>query len=154
MNRTIVWAIARKDIRAVLSNSKVWLGLLLLPLLFSVILPGAGILLVKGVDLSAPKMTELVRMLDKLPAGELPSAIGSSADVRNKAIYMMANYMLGSIFFNVAGWAAGFDARTHTEPWSLPSGTSLSAHKPASCSWRRYNRRLWHRRCLQRKRRS
>jgi ABC-2 type transport system permease protein len=43
-------------------------------------------------------MTELLRMLDKVPADQWSAALGPEEDVRQKAIYLIVNYMLGPLF--------------------------------------------------------
>ncbi|MFC0215613.1 ABC transporter permease subunit [Paenibacillus chartarius] len=94
MNRSIVWTIAMKDIRAILSSSKIWIGYIVLPLLCGVVLPGIMILLILNMDLSSPKLAELETMLKHMPIGD----IGGADDLRSRALYMIANYMLGPLF--------------------------------------------------------
>jgi ABC-2 type transport system permease protein len=99
MNNRLIWLIASKDMKAITSSVQVWLGLILLPAIFSVILPIAFILSVKYLPLSSPEFTDLVenvlKGLQETKTGELISSLPS---IKHQIIYVVINYMFGSIF--------------------------------------------------------
>lgn len=99
MNRQLIWLIASKDIKAITSSVQVWLGLILLPAIFSVIFPLVFIIFIKYLPLTSPELTDLVETvlkgLQETKAGELISSLPS---IKHQIIYVVINYMLGSIF--------------------------------------------------------
>lgn len=99
MNRQLIWLIASKDIKAITSSVQVWLGLILLPAIFSVIFPLVFIIFIKYLPLTSPELTDLVETvlkgLQETKAGELISSLPS---MKHQIIYVVINYMLGSIF--------------------------------------------------------
>lgn len=107
MNRRAVWAIARKDIRSVTANVQVWLPMLILPIIFSVILPGAALLGTAMADLSRitsnPGNMDLIR---RMTAGPLAPALQGLPDLRQQLAYLMANYMFAPLFLIIPLMAA------------------------------------------------
>jgi ABC-2 type transport system permease protein len=99
MNKRLIWLIATKDIKAITNSVQVWLGLILLPVIFSVIIPLAFILVIKYLPLSSPEFTDLVdkvlKGLQETTAGEF---INSLPSMKHQIIYVVINYMFGSIF--------------------------------------------------------
>ncbi|WLR56971.1 ABC transporter permease subunit [Mesobacillus subterraneus] len=99
MNKKLIWLIAAKDIRGITSSAQVWLGMILLPLIFSVIFPLAFILLVKNVPLSSPELLDLVDNVVKgLKGTKSGEIIGSLPSLEHQIIFVVVNYLLGSIF--------------------------------------------------------
>lgn len=99
MNKKLIWLIAAKDIRGITSSVQVWLGLILLPLIFSVIFPLAFILLVKNVPITSPDFTELVaNILQGLRGTESGELIAALPSMKHQIIFVIVNYLLGSIF--------------------------------------------------------
>jgi len=95
MNRRRMWAIAKKDMRAVFRSGKVWIGLVLLPVLMGVVIPGAAVALLRFAELSGSDMQELLRLLDKVPALQDQAAYPTD---NHKLVYLFVNYMLGPLF--------------------------------------------------------
>ncbi|MBT2683416.1 ABC transporter permease subunit [Bacillus sp. ISL-37] len=99
MNKKLIWLVAAKDIRGITSSAQVWLGLILLPLIFSVIFPLAFILLVKNVPITSPELIGLVNNivygLKDTKSGEM---IVSLPSMKHQIIFVVVNYLLGSIF--------------------------------------------------------
>ena len=96
MRRNIVWAIARKDMRAVTRSPKLWLGLVLLPLLLGVLLPSGLVLALRLADLGGSEdAQELLRMAERIPmlqdAAQFPT-------INHKLVHLFVNYMLGPLF--------------------------------------------------------
>lgn len=99
MNKKLIWLVAAKDIRGITSSVQVWLGLILLPLIFSVIFPLAFILLVKNVPISSPELIDLVdNVLKGLKGTKSGEMIGSLPSLEHQIIFVVVNYLLGSIF--------------------------------------------------------
>jgi ABC-2 type transport system permease protein len=98
MNRRVVTAIARKDMRAIMSDSRVWLGMLLLPVLFGVILPAVVMILARTVDISSPDITDLVNRLTQASSGGMAVRLDSLETVNAKLVYLFLNYLLAPVF--------------------------------------------------------
>lgn len=99
MNKKLIWLVAAKDIRGITSSAQVWLGLILLPLIFSVIFPLAFILLVKNVPISSPDLIDLVdNVVQGLKGTKSGEVIGSLPSMKHQIIFVVVNYLLGSIF--------------------------------------------------------
>ncbi len=72
MNRRAIWALARKDMRAITSNMQVWLPMLILPLLLGVLLPGGIVIALSLFGLeSAGDLAEFTRWLDRCPCANI-----------------------------------------------------------------------------------
>jgi ABC-2 type transport system permease protein len=95
MNRKMIWAIAKKDMRAVFRSGKVWIGLVLLPLLMGVAIPGAAVAVLRFSELGSADMQELLGLLDAIPALQDSTAYPTD---NHKLIYLFVNYMLGPLF--------------------------------------------------------
>lgn len=99
MNIKLIWLIASKDIKAITSSTQVWLGLVLLPLIFSVIFPLVFILFINNFPLSSPELTDLVdNVLNALKEANSGELISSLPSINHQIIYVVVNYLLGSIF--------------------------------------------------------
>lgn len=98
MNKQHIWTIASKDMKSITSSVQVWLGLILLPALFSVILPLAFILLIKNLPITA-ELTDLVKnVLKGLQGTDTSELLNSLPSMKHQIIYVVINYMFGSIF--------------------------------------------------------
>lgn len=96
MRRNIVWAIARKDMQAVTRSAKIWLGLVLLPLVLGVLLPSGVVLALRLLDLGASgDVKELLKLVDRIPF--LQDSVRFPTD-NHKLVYLFVNYMLGPFF--------------------------------------------------------
>jgi ABC-2 type transport system permease protein len=99
MNNRLIWLIASKDIKAITSSTQVWLGLILLPVIFSVVFPLAFILFIKNISVTSPELIDLVnnvlKGLEDSKNGELISNLPS---IEHQIIYVVVNYLLGSAF--------------------------------------------------------
>ncbi|MBY9080228.1 ABC transporter permease subunit [Paenibacillus sp. HN-1] len=99
MNRSQIIAIAQKDMRAITSNVQVWLGLVLLPLVFGVLLPGVLILVIKTVNITDGDLVDMVqKVITQLPAGDKKEQIMALPTLNHQIIYIFVNYMLGPFF--------------------------------------------------------
>jgi ABC-2 type transport system permease protein len=99
MNKQHIWLIASKDMKSITSSVQVWLGLILLPLIFSVIFPIAFIVLIKYFPLTSPELADLVKnVLHGLQGSESSELISRLPSIQHQIIYVVINYMLGSIF--------------------------------------------------------
>jgi ABC-2 type transport system permease protein len=99
MNKKLIWLIASKDIKAITSSTQVWLGLVLLPFIFSVIFPLVFIFFIKNFPLSSPELKDLVdNVLNGLKEAKSGELINSLPSMKHQIIYVVVNYLLGSIF--------------------------------------------------------
>lgn len=93
MNRKMIWAIAKKDMRSIWKTSKVWIGLILLPLLLGVIFPTVAVLAGRSMDLN-DAAGSLMRMLEQLPLGNTE---GLPTD-NHRLVYFVVNFLLAPLF--------------------------------------------------------
>lgn len=99
MNKRAIWAIARKDIRAITANIQVWLPMAIIPVVMGVFIPALfiGILVYAGFD-SSGDLKELAVWLDKLPPSALKEFLDTMASMEQRIAYVVANYMLAPLF--------------------------------------------------------
>lgn len=99
MNWSYITAIAQKDMRAITSNPQVWLGLILLPLIFGVVLPGALILLLRSGTVTDGDIVSMAqKLIAQFPAGEAKEQLDRLPTLNHQVIYIFVNYMLGAFF--------------------------------------------------------
>lgn len=99
INRQLVWTIALKDIKGITSNKQVLIGLIILPLIFAIIFPAALILLIHFVPLTSSDIETMTNtILSGLPNGEMKDTINVLPTFNHQIIYVVVNYLLGSMF--------------------------------------------------------
>ncbi|WP_270169116.1 ABC transporter permease subunit [Paenibacillus sp. SYP-B4298] len=96
MNNRVVRAIAVKDMTSIWRTSKVWLGLVILPLLLGVIFPTAMAAAGRWMDISTLSGGRLNELLKQLQGVELSG--GSLSTLNHQFIDYMLNYMFIPIF--------------------------------------------------------
>ena len=100
MNKQAIWAIAKKDLRAITANMQVWLPMLILPLILGLVLPTVIVGVIAGLGVgSAGDMQDLVAMLDKAPF--LAAMAAKYPTLDQKTAYLVANYMLAPFFLMI-----------------------------------------------------
>lgn len=100
MNIRIVRAIAKKDIRSITSNPQVWLGLVLLPLLFGIVLPAIVIIVAKSMSGSPDQSIVhlLTKLIDSFPDEAVKQSLLMMPDFAHRIIYLFVNYLLCTFF--------------------------------------------------------
>jgi ABC-2 type transport system permease protein len=98
MNRTVIWTIAKKDMKAITSNSQIWLGMVLLPLIVCVILPLVLTLTAKYAPIDKDIEMFVKTIMGALPQGETRQMLEELPSMNHQIVYVMTNYMLGSLF--------------------------------------------------------
>ncbi|SET26982.1 ABC transporter permease subunit [Paenibacillus sp. NFR01] len=99
MNWSQIRAIAQKDIKAITSNVQVWIGLILLPLVFAILFPGVLILVMKMVNIVDADLVNMVqKVIMQLPEGDKKEQITQLPTINHQIIYIFVNYMLGPFF--------------------------------------------------------
>lgn len=92
MNRKMIWAIAEKDIKSIWKTSKVWIGLILLPLLIGVVLPAGAVLLARSMDVKEAGGT-LLGLLEQIPLGQ-----GGDLTDNQRMVLFVVNFLLAPLF--------------------------------------------------------
>jgi len=99
MKRSVIWAIARKDMKMITSNLQIWLPMIILPLMLGVIMPGALLIALKSSDLSGVKGVEtFLNVITKMPAGALQDQFAALPTINHQLIYLLTNYTFAPIF--------------------------------------------------------
>lgn len=107
MNRRAVVAIARKDIKSITANIQVWLPMLILPIVFSVLLPAVVVLSARASQGDTAQFMQVISdMLERLPESSLTRIISSFETDQQKVAYMMLNYFLSPFFLMIPLMAA------------------------------------------------
>ncbi|ASA22534.1 ABC transporter permease subunit [Paenibacillus donghaensis] len=94
MNNKLVWAIALKDMRSIRRTSKVWIGLVVLPLILGVIIPAAVVSLGRWGDISALGGDQMTILLERLPAADATDL----PDIQHRFVHYMINFMFVPLF--------------------------------------------------------
>jgi len=107
MNRRAVVAIARKDIKSITANIQVWLPMLILPIVFSVLLPAVVVFSARASQGDTAQFMQVISgMLERLPESSLTRIISSFETDQQKVAYMMLNYFLSPFFLMIPLMAA------------------------------------------------
>ncbi len=107
MKTRAVKAIIKKDIMAIGSNVQIWLPMLLIPIIFSLVLPGVLIIPARFYELTTiGNMDTILKLLDNLPPGALREITLSFDTVNKKMIYFAVNYLFAPFFLIIPLMAA------------------------------------------------
>ncbi len=102
LNYKALWVVAKKDMKAIGSSVQIWLPMLILPVVFTVIMPGALILGIRFSGLQGMGNTaQIMETLQSLPAGSLRDAILSWKDPIQQLIYFGVNYFFVPFFLMI-----------------------------------------------------
>lgn len=103
MNSPIIWAIARKDMKAIWSNNRIWLPIVIVPIVLCVIIPAVFVLTIRfgGVSASNDLMKFVDQVLSTLPEGSLRDALFSLGAPEKQMLYLTSNYLLSPFFLMV-----------------------------------------------------
>jgi ABC-2 type transport system permease protein len=96
MNWRAVFAIVRKDLKAVLQNKSVFLPIVIIPLLFFVALPWMAAFAPRLVNIAGVSFNELNQLIARMPPGFQDSLAGFNLD--QKVIVFFLVYMLAPMF--------------------------------------------------------
>lgn len=152
MNRRAIWAIARKDMRAIFANIQIWLPMMILPLILGFAMP-IGLmwgLLRFGVEGGSDSVQSLLALLEKLPPSPLTDTLAAMSSVDQQVAYLLANFFMAPFFLLIGLMAssvvsadsfAGEKERgtlesllfSPTDLVSLFLGKVLAAFLPAIC---------------------
>ncbi len=103
MNKQAIRAIVVKDIRSIFSNWQVWSPMLVLPLLFTVVLPAGLMLLASssaGAD-SSDALSGLTEALSRIASAEVQATLNALPSVNHKLAYYAINYALAPLFLMI-----------------------------------------------------
>lgn len=100
MNSRAMWAIARKDMRAIFANIQIWLPMAIVPLVLGFALPVGTMwsLLHFGVEGSGDSLQSVLQLLSNLPSPTLQAQLQKMASLDQQVAYLMANYLFAPLF--------------------------------------------------------
>jgi ABC-type transport system involved in multi-copper enzyme maturation permease subunit len=99
MNKRAAKAIINKDIRAIGSNIQLWLPMLIVPLVFSLVLPLVLVLPARFTDLSTMgNIEQIVKLFSKLSSGPLQETIMALPLAQQQIVYFTVNYLFAPFF--------------------------------------------------------
>lgn len=88
--------------KGITSNSQVWLGFIITPLLFCLLMPGGMILAAKYLPITDSDLISMLhKVLKSLPDGDIKNTIQTLPSVNHQIIYVVINYFLGSLFLMI-----------------------------------------------------
>lgn len=96
MNRRVIWAMIRRDLKLVLRSRAVVLPMLLVPLILIVLLPLILGLTMRDAVLSNPDIAEMVALMEQMPSGTM-DAFGDLSAVNQALIYFLT-YFFAPLF--------------------------------------------------------
>ncbi|NLY89473.1 MAG: ABC transporter permease [Firmicutes bacterium] len=103
MKKRQIRAVIKKDIMAVASSFQLWLPMLLLPVVFSLVMPSLLILPAYKYDISERSILEV---LDDLPPGELRETIFSFDSTNKQMVYFGVHYLFAPFLLIIPLMAA------------------------------------------------
>lgn len=107
MNKRAAKAIITKDIKAISSNIQLWLPMILVPLIFSLVLPLILVLPTRFTNLSTMgNVDAIIKILSQLPPGTLRATIFSFTTVQQQIVYFAVNYLFAPFFLIIPLMAA------------------------------------------------
>lgn len=99
MKARAVKAIIRKDITAISSNIQIWLPMIIVPIIFSLVLPCVLIIPARFSDLSkVGNMEAILKTLAGLPPGALRDKMLSLNTINQQLIFFSVNYLFAPLF--------------------------------------------------------
>lgn len=98
MNKRVIKAIAKKDMGAILADSRVWLGMLLLPVLFGIVLPAGVLIAARVVEVTSPDLLDLLDRFTEGSSGALVEKLSGMETVNAKLVYLFLNYLMAPFF--------------------------------------------------------
>jgi len=99
MNKTVVWAIAMKDMRSVISSIRVWLPMLVIPFILGVVAPSIMIIMAGYGNLSKIQNIQLViHLIENLKGTELHDVLKNYPTLNQKIVYLLITYLFVPCF--------------------------------------------------------
>ncbi|HEY8392810.1 MAG TPA: ABC transporter permease [Capillibacterium sp.] len=107
MNKRAAKAIIAKDIKAISSNVQLWLPMLIIPLVFSIVLPLAVVLPARFYELDRiGNLEPILKLFNQLPPGRLRATLFALDSVNQQYIYLTINYLFAPFFLLIPLMAA------------------------------------------------
>ena len=101
MNFKALWAIAVKDMRAIWSSAQIWMPMIVVPFIFTLVLPGVLIGVSRYGNLQDLNMDQIVRLLEKLPRVPLHDEIFAWKTPLLQMLYFGLNYFFAPFFLMI-----------------------------------------------------
>lgn len=99
MNKTAMWAIAKKDMQSIIRSVRIWLPMCLIPLLLGVISPSMIIVMVGYGDFSQIAGTEwILELINQLKETTLHQEIERLPTLNQKMVYLFITYLFPPCF--------------------------------------------------------
>lgn len=100
MNRQIIKAIIKKDIKSLFLSIELWLPMTIVPLMFVLFLPILFITLGKttNIGLNSSNYEMINKVLNNLPNGTIKTEVFSLPTLNQKFVYLFLNYMFIPLF--------------------------------------------------------
>lgn len=107
MNKRAVRAIITKDIKAISSNVQLWLPMMIIPLMFSIVLPLAVVLPARFYEMDKiGNIDPILKLFSQLPPGTLRETIFSFDGINQQVIFFIVNYFFAPFFLLIPLMAA------------------------------------------------
>lgn len=103
MDKKIIKAIIKKDIRNIFSSIEFWLPMVIVPLVFAIFLPTLFILIGNKINIgtSGSNYEMMNKILTKLPSGAIKNEVMSFSSLNQKMVYLMLNYIFVPLFLMI-----------------------------------------------------
>jgi ABC-2 type transport system permease protein len=106
VNKQMVMAIAEKDLKATFSSKKIWVPMLILPLLLCIIIPAVFAFIGIHTELISQSSKDLEKPINEIirsfPNGSMGNTLAALPTLGYKAVYFFLNFMMIPFFLMVS----------------------------------------------------
>lgn len=103
MKNRALWALVKKDIRAITSSPQMWIPMIIVPALFVIVFPAVFLILGRSIAFTgdADDMKFVQMFLNGIPDGAVKEMLMSFPNMNQQLVYLMLNYILAPLFLIV-----------------------------------------------------
>ncbi len=103
MKNRALWALVKKDIRAITSSPQMWIPMLIVPLIFVVVLPAVFLILGRSINFKTDSedMQFVQQFLNGIPDGAVKDMLHSFPTINQQLVYLLINFVFAPMFLMV-----------------------------------------------------
>ncbi len=103
MKNRALWALVKKDIRAITTSPQMWIPMIIVPLIFVVVLPAVFLVLGRTINFQADTedMQFVNQFLNGIPDGAVKDMLHSFTTVNQQLIYLLINFVFAPMFLMI-----------------------------------------------------
>lgn len=103
MKNRALRALIAKDIRAITSSPQMWIPMVIIPLLFTVVMPAVFLILGRTINFSngTQDLKFVHQFLNGIPEGAVKEQLNSFTNINQQLVYLLINYIFAPMFLIV-----------------------------------------------------